>query len=333
MTEELLKPTKRCRVLINANQKGGVGKTTSTTEEAVVATLPVLQFNNKVLIIDWDIQGNATSVVGKTFDVSFPTSIFQAIKDASEGVPNALKKATVKLTDNLFMIAGGRDMADYGDLLEDLYPKEKDLNGDLIDPLYKKNRTFHFSKLLEEIKGEYDYIWIDVGPSTDIKVDNAMVCADYFVITQETKTYSFEGSLDIINEYLQTLIDDFGDDFKGEVLGLLPFLLQPKRELHESIIENTKEAFGENFTFNAIVNNQKRLEEYPEYGITVVDYHDRKVFALFADIFTEIEERIALFEKYGDIPENYKYTPKYLDGNKLTKLSRELDLSQYELNK
>ncbi len=107
-----------------------------------------------------------------------------------------------------------------------------------------------------------------------------MVCADYFVITQETKTYSFEGSLDIINEYLQTLIDDFGSDFKGEVLGLLPFLLQPKRELHESIIKNTKEAFGENFTFNAIVNNQKRLEEYPEYGVSVVDYHDRKVFAL-----------------------------------------------------
>lgn len=333
MDEELIVTGNRCRVLINANQKGGVGKTTSTTEEAAVATLPVPQFNKKVLIIDWDIQANATSLMGKTFDVSFPTSIFQAIKDAADGVKDALRKATVRLTDNLHMIAGGRDMADYGDLLEDLYPKEKDKNGELIDPLYKKKRTFHFSKLLEEIKGDYDYIWIDVGPSTDIKVDNAMVCADYFIITQETKTYSFEGSLDIINEYLQTLIDDFGDDFKGEVLGLLPFLLQPKRELHESIIENTKEAFGENFTFNAIVNNQKRLEEYPEYGISVVDYHDRKVFAMFADIFTEIEERIALFERDGDIPDEYRYIPKYLNGNKLTKLSRELDLSQYELNK
>lgn len=326
MDEENILLKKKCRVLINANQKGGVGKTTSTTEEATVATLPNNQFGKKVLIIDWDIQANATSLMGKTFDTSFPSTIFQAIKDHAEGVENALQKATVKLTDNLHMIAGGRDMADYGDLLEDLYPKNN-------DPLYKKKRTFHFSNILDEIKEDYDYIWIDVGPSTDIKVDNAMVCADYFIITQETKTYSFEGSLDIINEYLQTLIDDFGDDFKGEVLGLLPFLLQPKRELHESIIKNTKEAFGENFTFNAIVNNQKRLEEYPEYGISVVDYHDRKVFAMFADIFTEIEERIALFEKYGDIPEEYRYTPKYLNGNKLTKLSRELNLEQYEINK
>lgn len=310
--------------IINANQKGGVGKTTSTTEEALVATLPNPQFNRKVLIIDWDIQANATSLIGKTFNKNFPATIYQAIKDYSNGDREALTKATVKLTDNLYMIAGGRDMADFGDLLEDLYPKEN-------DPMYKKKRTFYFSNILETIKYDYDYIWIDVGPSTDIKVDNAMVCADYFVITQETKTYSFEGSLDIINEYLQTLIDDFGSDFKGEVLGLLPFLLQPKRELHESIIKNTKEAFGENFTFNAIVNNQKRLEEYPEYGVSVVDYHDRKVFALFADIFTEIEERIQLFEQYGDIPEDYVYSPKYLNGNKLTKLSRELDLTQFEL--
>lgn len=311
--------------IINANQKGGVGKTTSTTEEGLVASLPNPQFNNKVLIIDWDIQGNATSLLGKTFDKDFPATIFQAIKDYSVGDKDALSKATVKLTENLYMIAGGRDMAKFGDLLEDLYPKEN-------DPMYKKKRTFHFSKILESIKYEYDYIWIDVGPSTDIKVDNAMVCADYFIITQETKTYSFEGSLDIINEYLQTLIDDFGSDFKGEVLGLLPFLLQPKRELHESIIESTKKAFGENFTFNAIVNNQKRLEEYPQYGVSVFDYHDRKVFALFADIFTEIEERIQLFEKYGDIPEDYIYVPKYLNGNKLTKLSRELDLNQYEID-
>ncbi|WP_373755780.1 AAA family ATPase, partial [Jeotgalibaca porci] len=54
----------------------------------------------------------------------------------------------------------------------------------------KFKRTFHFFNLLKSIKDEYDYIWIDVGPSTDIKVDNAMVAADYFIITQETKTYS-----------------------------------------------------------------------------------------------------------------------------------------------
>ncbi|MHC5375732.1 AAA family ATPase [Enterococcus sp. LJL120] len=314
----VLQLTKKCRTIINANQKGGVGKTTSTAGESMVATLPNAMFNKKVLLIDWDIQANETSLMGKTFDTNFPKTIYQCILDED------LQSGIVKLTDNLHMIAGGRDMAELGDHLEDLYPKEG-------NPNYKKDRTFHFTKLLDKIKDNYDYIWIDVGPSTDIKVDNAMVCADYFVITQETKTYSFEGSLDIINEYFQTLIDDFGDDFKGEVLGLLPFLLQPKRELHQTIIDNTREAFGDNFTFNAIVGNSKRLEDYPEYGITVIDHHDRKVFALFADIFCEIEERIALFETQGDIPEDYQYQPKFLNGNKFTKLARELDLSTYEV--
>lgn len=310
-------------VLINANQKGGVGKTTSTTEEAMVASLPNEQFNNKVLIVDWDMQGNATSLMGKTFDKDFPKTIYSCIVD------NDLQSGIVELTSNLHMIAGGRDMSNYNDFLEIEYPYMKnDINH--IKEI-KKKRTFHFKKMLDKIKYDYDYIWIDVGPSTDIKVDNAMVSADYFVITQETKTYSFEGSIDIIQIYIQTLIDDFEEDFNGEVLGLLPFLLQPKRDLHENIIKNTKEEFGENFTFSTIVTNQTRLEGYPEYGVSVRDYHDRKIFGVFADVFTEIEERISLFEREGDIPEDYRYEEKYMNGNRLTNLSKELDLSMYEV--
>lgn len=321
----LKKLERRCRVLINANQKGGVGKTTSTTAESAVATLPNLEFNKKGCLLDWDKQANATSLMGKTFDVTFPKTIFQCIQD------NDLESGIVELTPNLDMIAGGSDIVELEEFLEFTYPHT---NTDKTSPEYwetKTNRTFHFSKLLDTIKDRYDYIWIDVGPSTDIKVDNAMVCADYFIITQETKTYSFEGSTDIINVYIQTLIDDFGEAFKGEVLGLLPFLLQPKRSLHEKIIRDTRETFGPNFTFNAIVTNSTRLEEYPDTGFLVTDYHDRKIFALFADIFCEIEERIKLFEFLGDIPEDYTYYPKYLDGNKLTDLSRQLDLSTYEV--
>ena len=310
------------KTIINANQKGGVGKTTSTSFEAIIASLPNEEFNNKCLLIDFDKQANATSIMGKTFDKGFPSTVISAVRD------NDLKGSIVELTPNLHMIAGGGDMAKYGLYLELHYPFKNDTPQHVSE--VTKQRTFHFSKMLDPLRELYDYIWIDVGPSTDIKVDNAMVCADYFVIPQETKTYSFEGSLDIINVYLQTLIDDFGEDFKGEVLGLLPFLLQPKRDLHESIIAQTKEAFGENFTFNAIVNNQKRIDDYPEYGISVIDHHDRKVFALFADIFKELEERIELFESLGDIPEDYTYKPRYLNGNKLTDSSRKLDLGTFE---
>ncbi|WP_339099619.1 hypothetical protein IGL98_000407 [Enterococcus sp. DIV0840] len=308
-------PKRKGRVIINANQKGGVGKTTASTTESSVASLPNEEFDYKCLFIDWDKQGNATSLFGKTYNVNFPKSIYRCIEDGD------LKSGVVSLNENLDMIAGSGDMSNLGDLLEELYPRS---TAD-----YKRKRTFHFSKLLDQIRDEYDFIWIDVGPSTDIKVDNAMVCADYVIIIQETKTYSYEGSVDIIQEYLQTLVEDFGSDFKGEVIGLLPFLLQPKRNLHEKILKNTYETFGRKFVFSTTVTNNKRLEDYPEYGITVNDYHDRRVFGMFADIFTEIKERIAFTEVYGDVPDDYSYQNKYLDGNKLTRLSKELNLNEF----
>lgn len=304
-------------VIINANQKGGVGKTTSTILQAVVATLPNDQLNNKGCVIDWEGQGNCTSTLGKTFNIeSFPKSVYQCIDD------NDLMSGIVNLTDNLDMIAGAKDIKKYPDLLEDLYPKTvKD---------YKKKRTFHFKELLEQIRYLYDYIWIDVGPSADIKVDNAMVCADYVIIIQETKTYSLEGSVDIVYNYLDTLHEDFPNELNLEVPGILFFLKQSKHDLHEDIMDQTNREFGKEFSFSSIVTNSLRIESYPEYGITVIDYYDRRVFALFADIFAEFEERVNMISNDMNIPLDYSYKPKYLNGNKLTKLSRELNLKDYE---
>lgn len=305
------------QAIINANQKGGVGKTTSTILQSVVATLPNDELNKKGCVIDWEGQGNATSTLGKTFGITeFKKSVYQCIED------NDLISGIVELTPNLHMIPGAKDIKKYPDLLERLYPPTtKD---------YIKKRTFHFKNLLETIRKDYDYIWIDVGPSADIKVDNAMVCADLVIIIQETKTYSLEGSVDIVYNYLDTLHEDFGNDVTLEVPGILYFLKQTKHSLHDDIINQTNGMFGKEFSFSSIVTNSTRIESYPEHGITVIDYYDRRIFALFADIFKELEERIAMVKSDEGIPEDYLYVPQYLDGNKLTKLSRELDLSSYE---
>lgn len=304
----------RAKVIINANQKGGVGKTTTTVMEAVTVSLP--NFNKKVLLIDWDgRQGNATSFLGKTFNANFPCSVMQCIQE------NDLSIGITKLSDNLDIIAGAKDINDLTLFLEKKYPN--DMNG------FMEKRTFHFSGLLETVKDDYDYIFIDVGPSTDIKVDNAMVCADYTTIIQETQTFSFEGSVDIAYEYFQTLVDDFGDRVSTNIAGVVCVLFTQRKEHHNKVINDTYNAFGRNFTYSTNVNNMARLEEYPDYGISVVDYHDRRVFATYADIFTEMEERIKLISETGDVPADYIYEPKYLNGKKLTKLAKELDLSGY----
>ncbi|KRN70596.1 replication protein Rep63B [Carnobacterium divergens] len=308
-----MKNKNKARVLINANQKGGVGKTTTATMEAVIAALP--NFNFKVLLIDWDGQGNATSLLGKTFNANFPCSIMHCIEN------NDLQMGITELSENLHMIAGAKDIKNLVYFLENKYPNS--------DPNFIENRTFHFSKLLDSIKDNYDFIIIDVGPSTDIKVDNAMVCADYITIIQETQTYSYEGSKDIAYEYFQTLIDDFGSKVPTQIMGVLCVLFTQRKDHHNKVINDTYNTFGRNYTYTTNVTNFSRLEEYPDYGINVVDYHDRRVFATYADIFAETLERISFIEEQGDIPEDYIYQKQYLNGNKLTKLAKELDLNGY----
>ncbi|WP_167797629.1 AAA family ATPase, partial [Listeria monocytogenes] len=148
----------RCRVIINANQKGGVGKTTNTTMEAIILAHV---FNKKVLLIDEDMQGNETSFMSKTYDViEFPMSLMKAIEEGD------LTKAIVNLDENIDIIPGSYDMRKMVNFLIGKFKTEE-------------AQTFYLSSLIDKIRDDYDFIFIDVPPSTDLKVDNAVVAADY----------------------------------------------------------------------------------------------------------------------------------------------------------
>ncbi len=294
--------TKKAKVIINAQQKGGVGKTTDTVMEAVVAATV---FDKKVLVIDTDLQANATTVLSRTFHVEeLPMTLMRALEQED------LRPAIVKLNDNLSMIPSGYDMRNYGDFLNETFDTLED-------------RTFYLKKLIDPLKADFEYIFIDVPPSTDLKVDNAMVAADYVIVVQETQQFSFEGSKRLIFEYLQILSDDFGEMITTQVIGILPVLLQKRRALHQKIVEQTEEEFGKDNVFNTIINNHARLEYYPRLGIQFEDVHDKKMFALFADIFNELEQRIALYEATGDI-KDFTYHHLYVNDNKLTAKGKEL---------
>ena len=187
-----------------------------------------------------------------------------------------------------------------------------------------EDRTFYLKKLIEPLKDGFDYIFIDVPPSTDIKVDNAMVAADYVIGVQEAQQFAFEGSEKLIFQYLQTLVDDFGDKINTQVVGILPALLQKNRALHQKIVEQTIEVFGKDNVFNTIIHNHARLEYYPRIGIQFKDVHDKKMFALYSDIFNELEQRIALYEATGDI-KDFTYHHLFLKkDNTLTKRGKGL---------
>lgn len=226
-----------------------------------------------------------------------------------------LKPGIISLHENLDLIPSAYDTRKYGDFLIEKFDNVVD-------------RTFYFAKLLKEIENDYDYIFIDIPPSTDLKVDNAMVACDYVIVVQETQQFSFEGSQRLIFEYLQTLVDDFGDKVNIQVAGILPVLLQQKRPLHKQIVDKTIETFGRDNVFNTIINNHARLEWYPKIGLQFEDHHDKRMLALFCDIFCELEERIKSFEETGDV-EGYRYENRYLVNNKLTKLGKAIDITGF----
>ncbi|MFS7424514.1 ParA superfamily DNA segregation protein PrgP [Carnobacterium maltaromaticum] len=293
--------------IINGQQKGGVGKTTDSCMEAIVAALI---FNKKVCLIDIDLQANATSFLAKSFNV---TEIEKTLMKCLE--EGDLKPGIISLHENLDLIPSAYDTRKYGDFLIEKFDNVVD-------------RTFYFAKLLTEIENDYDYIFIDIPPSTDLKVDNAMVACDYVIVVQETQQFSFEGSQRLIFEYLQTLVDDFGDKVNIQVAGILPVLLQQKRPLHKQIVDKTIETFGRDNVFNTIINNHARLEWYPKIGLQFEDHHDKRMLALFCDIFCELEERIKSFEETGDV-EGYRYENRYLVNNKLTKLGKAIDITGF----
>ncbi|UNQ07362.1 ParA superfamily DNA segregation protein PrgP [Enterococcus faecalis] len=288
--------------IIFGQQKGGVGKTTDTCMITLVAAMLM---KKRTILIDIDLQANATNFMTKTFGVeTVPQTLMSALENGD------LRPAIVNLKENLDLIPAGYDMRLYTEFLTENFDNTID-------------RTFYLKNLIEEIKDDYDYIFIDIPPSTDLKVDNAMVACDYLVVVQETQQFSFEGSQRLIFDYIQTLVDDFGSDVPIQIAGILPALLQQKRPMHQKLVEETIDTFGRDNVFNTIIQNHARLEWYPRIGFQFQDYHDKKMIALFADIFCELEERITLYKSNGDI-QDYFYTPRYILDGKLTSWERRL---------
>lgn len=291
--------------IIFGQQKGGVGKTTDTCMITLVAAMLM---KKRTILIDIDLQANATNFMTKTFGVeTVPQTLMSALENGD------LRPAIVNLKENLDLIPAGYDMRLYTEFLTENFDNTID-------------RTFYLKNLIEEIKDDYDYIFIDIPPSTDLKVDNAMVACDYLVVVQETQQFSFEGSQRLIFDYIQTLVDDFGSDVPIQIAGILPALLQQKRPMHQKLVEETIDTFGRDNVFNTIIQNHARLEWYPRIGFQFQEYHDKKMIALFADIFCELEERITLYKSNGDI-QDYFYTPRYILDGKLTSLGKEISLN------
>lgn len=231
------------KVISVSNQKGGVGKT--TTSLSLAASLGVLE--KKVLLIDADPQGNATSGIGISGD-DFNNSSYDVLLNQCKINDSIIKTKSPNL---------------------DIIPANIDLVAVEIELVDTKKREHMLTKMLDKIKKDYDFIIIDCPPSLGLITMNALTASNSVIIPIQCEYYALEG----LGKLLNTIkgIQEVHND-KLEIEGILLTMFDSRLRLSNQVKDDVKKHFGD-MVFSTIIPRNVSLGEAPSYGESIIVYN------------------------------------------------------------
>jgi chromosome partitioning protein len=252
------------RVICVANQKGGVGKTTTSVNlSAALATK-----GRRVLLVDLDPQGNASSGLGLKKHEYQDNNIYHVLI-GEYSVDQVIRKTSIATLD--------------------VAPANPDLVGAEIELVDADRREFQLRDALNQIGDKYDYIFIDCPPSLGLLTLNALAAANTFVVPLQCEYYALEGLSQLLNT-AGLVKKNINPELRIE--GILLTMFDTRNNLSHQVVSEIQTHFGDK-VFKAVIPRNVRLSEAPSHGQPIVEYDQKSIGAQkYMELANELDLKI-----------------------------------------